>query len=472
MKIVILGAGRVGASVAQSLVSEQNDITIVDTDVRQLALLQDRLDLRTVAGNGTHPPVLVRAGIEDADMLIATAASDETNLVACQLAARLFNVPTRIARVRAPEFLEHPEITGPDGFQVDHLICPEQTVTVYVAKLIEFPEALQVLEFAQGRVSLIAVRAYQGGPLVSHPLRELRSVHPDVDVRVVAIFRGDRAIAPEGDTMIQAGDEVFLLAATEHIRTALSDLRRMDKPVRRVMIAGGGKIGLRLARELREGYQVKIIEPDRQRCNYLAAELDPALALILHGDSTDEDLLAEEAVDQMDLFIALTSDDETNIMSCMLAKRMGARRTLALINRQAYADLVEGNRIDIAIVPAQATIGQLLKHVRRGDVVAVHSLRRGAAEALEAVAHGDRRSSKVVGRRIEQLDLPAGARIGAIVRRMPVDPAMPEAGVAEQVIMAHHDTVIEPEDHVIVFVSNKRLLPRVERLFQVGLGFF
>ena len=473
MKIVILGAGRVGASVAQSLVSEQNDITVIDTDTVQLAALQDRLDLRTVAGNGTHPPVLMAAGIEDADMLIATAARDETNLVACQLAARLFNVPTRIARIRAPEFLEHPEITGADGFQVDHLICPEQTVTDYVMKLIEFPEALQVLEFAQGRVSLIAVRAYEGGPLVSHPLRDLRSVHPEVDVRVVAIFRGDRPIVPEGDTLIQPGDEVFLLAASEHIRTALSDLRRMDAPVRRVMMAGGGKIGLRLARGLREGYRVKIIEPDRQRCNYLAAELDPANALILHGDSTDEELLAEEGVDEMDLFIALTSDDETNIMSCMLAKRMGARRTIALINRQAYADLVEGNRIDIGIVPAQATIGQLLKHVRRGDVVAVHSLRRGAAEALEAIAHGDQRSSRVVGRRIEQIDLPAGARIGAIVRALPRDPAAPaEQPDEHQVIIAHHDTVIEPEDHVIVFVSNKRLLPRVERLFQVGIGFF
>jgi trk system potassium uptake protein TrkA len=475
LKIVILGAGRVGASVAQSLVSEQNDITVVDTDVRQLAALQDRLDLRTIAGNGTHPPVLARAGIEDADMLIATAASDETNLVACQLAARLFNVPTRIARIRAPEFLEHPEITGPDGFKVDHLICPEQTVTDYIARLIEFPEALQVLEFAQGRVSLIAVRAYEGGPLVSHPLRDLRAVHPEVDVRVVAIFRGDRAIVPEGDTMIQAGDEVFLLAAAEHIRTALSDLRRMDEPVRRVMIAGGGKIGLRLARSLKDGYQVKLIEPDRTRCTYLAAELDSAHALILHGDSTDEDLLAEEGVDQMDLFVALTSDDETNIMSCMLAKRMGARRTIALINRQAYADLVEGNRIDIGIVPAQATIGQLLKHVRRGDVVAVHSLRRGAAEALEAIAHGDRRSSRVVGRRIEEIDLPNGARIGAIVRRraelLSTEGTDPAAD-AHQVIIAHHDTVIEPEDHVIVFVSNKRLLPRVERLFQVGIGFF
>jgi trk system potassium uptake protein TrkA len=225
----------------------------------------------------------------------------------------------------------------------------------------------------------------------------------------------------------------------------------------------------------RSGYQVKLIEPDRTRCTYLAAELDSAHALILHGDSTDEDLLAEEGVDQMDLFVALTSDDETNIMSCMLAKRMGARRTIALINRQAYADLVEGNRIDIGIVPAQATIGQLLKHVRRGDVVAVHSLRRGAAEALEAIAHGDRRSSRVVGRRIEEIDLPNGARIGAIVRRraelLSTEGTDPAAD-AHQVIIAHHDTVIEPEDHVIVFVSNKRLLPRVERLFQVGIGFF
>jgi len=473
LKIIILGAGRVGGSVAENLVSERNDITVVDTDIAQLAALQDRFDLRTLAGNGTHPPVLRQAGAEDADMLIATTARDETNLVACQLAARLFNIPTRIARIRAPEFLEHPEITGPDGFQVDHLICPEQTVTDYVMKLIEFPEALQVLEFAGGRASLIAVRAYEGGPLVSHPIRDLRTAHPTIDMRIVAIFRNDRSIAPEGDTLIQPGDEVFILAATEHIRTALSDLRRMDQPVRRVMIAGGGNIGLRLARGLGPNYQVKLIEADATRCNYLASQVDPARALVLNGDCTDEDLLTEEGVDEMDLFVALTSDDENNIMSCMLAKRMGARRTIALINRQAYADLVQGNRIDVAIVPSQATIGDLLKHVRRGDVVAVHALRRGAAEALEAIAHGGAKSSRVVGRRIEQIDLPQGATIGAIVRAVaPADPLAPDDAGGYQVIMGHHDTVIQPEDHLIVFVSNKRLLPRVEKLFQVGVGFF
>ncbi len=475
MKIIILGAGRVGASVAESLVSELNDITVVDTDVVQLAQLQEHLDLRTVAGNGTHPPVLEQAGAGDADMLIATAARDETNLVACQLAARVFNVPTRIARIRAPEFLEHPEITGEGGFYVDHVICPEQTVTDYVLKLIQFPEALQVLEFAEGRVDLVAVRAYAGGPLVSRPIRELRTAHPTIDMRVVAVFRDDRSIRADGDTLIEPGDEVFLLAASEHLRTALSDLRRMDKPVRRVMIAGGGNIGLRLARALGSDYQVKVLEASRQRCNYLATQL-PASTVVLYGDSTDEGLLAEEAVADMDLFVALTSDDENNIMSCMLAKRMGARRTIALINRQAYADLVVGNRIDIAIVPSQTTIGKLLAHVRRGDVAAVHSLRRGAAEALETIAHGDPKSSKVIGRRIEQIDLPRGATIGAIVRATEPDALEALPGRRDrpryEVIMAHHDTVIRAEDHVIVFVENKQIIPKVEKLFQVGVGFF
>ncbi|MCX7272929.1 MAG: Trk system potassium transporter TrkA [Burkholderiales bacterium] len=464
MKIIILGAGRVGASVAESLVSEQNDITIIDTDVVQLRALQDRFDLRTVPGNGTHPTVLEQAGAHDADMLIATAARDETNLVACQLAATLFNVPTRIARIRAPEFQDHPEITGPGGFHVDHLICPEQTVCDYIIKLIEFPEALQVLEFAGGRASLIAVRAYAGGPLVEHPIRDLRKAHPNIDMRVVAIFRNESAIAPDGDTLIEPGDEVFLLAASEHIRTALSDLRRMDKAVRRIMIAGGGNIGLRLARALGSRYQVKIIESNALRCEYLASQL-PSPTLVLHGDSTDEDLLEDESVGDMDLFVALTNDDENNIMSCMMAKRMGARRVISLINRRAYAELMQGSRIDIAIVPAQTTIGELLTHVRRGDMVAVHSLRRGAAEVLEAVAHGDAKSSRVVGRRIEEIDLPRGANIGAIVRAG-------RGGGASEVIMAHHDTVIQSEDHVIVFVTNPRILPKVEKLFQVGVGFF
>ena len=456
MKIVILGAGQVGSTVAESLVSEANDITVVDVDGARLRNLQDRLDLRTVVGSAAHPSVLVRAGIEDCDLMIAVTQSDETNLVACRLAQQLFNVPTRIARLRATDYLTNERVLGPDCFDVNLAICPEQVLTDYIVKLVEFPEALQVLEFAHGKVSLVAVRAFQGGPLVGHPLKDLRKHIPSVDARIAAIFRGDSPILPEGDTVVQAGDEVFCLAATEDIRQVLRELRRMDKPVSRVMIAGGGNIGERLARAVERDYSVKIIEYDKRRCEMLSTRLDRAL--VLQGDVTDEGLLESENVADMDLFVAVTNDDENNIMSCLLAKRMGARRVVALINRRSYVDLLQAGQIDIAISPAQATIGTLLAHVRRGHVTQVHSLRRGVAEALEAVVHGDSDSCRCVGRKIEEIDLPKGAAIAAIVR-------------GDKVIMAHHDTVVQGEDHVIVFVTDKKLLPKVEKLFEVSVGF-
>ena len=466
MKILVLGAGQVGSSVAESLVSEANDITVVDTNPTRLAQLQDRLDLRTVAGNAGHPSVLIRAGIEDADMLVAVTQSDETNLVACKLARRLFNTPTRIARIRAADYLDHPEIFGEDNFAVDLAICPEQILTDHIVKLIEFPESLQVLEFADGRVSLVAVLAFHGGPLVGHQLQEIRSHMPHINARVAAIFRRDSPMIPEGDTVIEAGDEVFFLAATEHIREVMRELRRMDKPARRIMIGGGGNIGRRLARALEKHYDVKLIEFNKSGAERLAAELDKTL--VIAGDITDEELLESENADEMDIFCAVTNDDENNIMSSLLAKRMGVRKTIALINRTSYVDLVQTGRIDIAISPAQATIGTLLAHVRRGDCVAVHSLRRGAAEALELIAHGDRKSSKVVGRKVEEIDLPKGATIAALVRRSPGAAAGRDT---DEVIIAHHDTVIQPEDHVIVFAVNKRIVPKVEKLFQVGVGF-
>ena len=472
MKILILGAGRVGESVAESLVSEKNDITVIDTDPARLSFLQDRLDLRGVAGNGIQPSVLREAGIEDADMLIACAPMDETNLVACKVAHDLFSVPTTIARIRSPEFVNGSPMLDKPGFAVDQVICPEQSVTAYVRKLIEYPEALQVLEFADGLVSLIAVRAIAGGPLVLHSLAEIPQLVPGVEMRIVAIYRQDKALAHlDGATRIEPGDEVFVLAATADIRTVLGVLRRMDRPVRSVMIAGGGKVGLRLARELQPGYQIKLIEAQPKRCEYLATQLPPEV-LVLQGDSTDEDLLGDENVGQMDLFLALTSDDEDNIMACLLAKRLGARRVLALINRRAYADLVQGTAIDIAISPAQAVIGELLAYVRRGDVEAVHSLRHGAAEALEAIVRGDRKTCRMAGRRIDEAGLPAGAQVGAIVRGLH-RPDGSHAGdeARPEVIMAHHDTVVEPNDHVIIFVPGKQMVRQVEKLFQVSATF-
>ena len=457
MKILILGAGQVGSTVAESLVSEANDITVVDTDAAKLRLLQDRFDLRTLVGNASHPSTLEQAGIADADILLAVTQSDEVNMVACKLAASLYNTPTKIARIRAADYLEHPEIFSPANFCVDFSICPEQILTDYIRKLIEFPEALQVLEFADGRVSLVAVRAFEGGPLVGNPLSYLKTHMPHIDTRVAAIFRQDRPLIPEGDTVIEAGDEIFFIAATENIRTVLKELRRMDKPTKRVMIVGGGNIGRRLALSLERDYQVKLIEYNKKACELLAGELQHTL--VLNGDGTDENLLSSEHVSEVDVFCALTNDDENNIMSTLLAKRDGARKVIALINRNAYVGLVQGGKIDIALSPAHVTIGSLLAYVRQGDVAAVHSLRRGAAEALELVAHGDRQSSKVVGRRLDEIDLPKGATIGAIVRE-------------GQVIMGHRDILIEPDDHVIVFVINKKMIHKVEKLFQVGIGFF
>jgi trk system potassium uptake protein TrkA len=462
MNIIIFGAGRVGESVAESLVSEQNDITIIDQDPARVRALEERLDLRGVVGNGIQPSVLAEAGAKDADMLIACAALDESNLVVCKVAHDLFQVPTTIARLRSPEFEEGSELLGKSGFAVDHVICPEESVMRYIHQLIDYPEALQVLEFADGRVCLIVVRAAAGGLLVGHTIGEIAERMPEARMRIVALYRLDTEMEASAQTRILPGDEVFVLAPRDQIRLALSSLHNADKPVQRVMIAGGGKVGLRLARSLVGQCQVKIIESNPARCEYLASQL-PSSTLVLQGDSVDESLLEEENVGEMDLFLALTNDDEDNIMSAMLAKRLGARRVLALINRRAYAEMLQGSTIDIAVSPAQTVIGELLAHVRRGEVVAVHSLRRGAAEALEGVARGDLRTSRLVGRTVQEIKLPKGARIGAIVRG---------EGPDAEVLMPHRDTMIQSDDHIIIFIPNKRLVREVEKLFLVGATFF
>ncbi|MEW6166120.1 MAG: Trk system potassium transporter TrkA [Pseudomonadota bacterium] len=458
MKIIILGAGQVGSTLAENLASERNDVTVVDTNPMALANLQERLDLRTVHGHASHPSVLRQAGADDADMIIAVTNSDETNMLACKIANTLFNTPTKIARVRAMDYLREEKLFGADALPVDMRISPEQLVTDLIQRLIEYPGALQVVEFADGRVRLVGVKAYYGGPLVSRQLKELPAHLPGVDARVAAIYRRGRPIIPEGDTIIEAEDEVFFVAARDHIPKIIAELRRLDKPVKRVMLAGGGNIGLRLARALESSkIQVKIVEKIKERAQLLSEQLQHSI--VLNGDAANEALLREENIEDVDVFCAITNDDEANILSAMLAKRLGARKALCLINRVSYVDLVEGGSIDIAISPQSSTVSALLARVRRGDVVRVHSLRRGAAEAIEAIAHGDRHNSKVVGRRLEEIKLPQGTTIGAIVR-------------GDEVVIAHHDTLIEAEDHVILFIVDKKRVKDVEKLFQVGLNFF
>ena len=394
MQIIILGAGRVGESVAETLASEQNDITVIDPNGARLRNIEDRIEVRGVMGDGTQPSVLAAAGADNTDLFIAATAEDAVNLVACKIAHDCFNIPKTIARLRT--------------------------------------------------------------------LAEFRARNPACPMRIVAIYRNDQEVALDPGVRIFAGDEVFFIVDHAGVRDALQLIRGPEVPVRRVMIAGGGRVGKRLAGSLEGQCQVKVIEADQQRCRLLADDL-PSDMLVLQGDASDEDLLTDENVGDMDLFVAVTSDDEDNIMSAMLAKRLGARRVMAIVNRRAYADMIQGGAIDIAVSPAQAVIGELLRQVRRGAVAAVHSLRRGQAEALEGIAHGDAKHSQLVGRRIEQIKLPEGARFGAIVRGH---------GEALEVLMPHHDTEILTDDHLIIFLPHKRLVHEVEKLFQVKATFF
>ncbi len=460
MKIIIVGAGQVGTALAEHLATEHNDITIIDIDGERLRTLQERMDIRTITGHGAYPSTLRMGGAEEADMLIAVTRNDEVNLVACQIAYTLFQTPTKIARVRSLQYLAYEELFGTaNAFPVDVLISPEQLVSNAIRRLIEHPNATQVLDFADQKVQLVSVKTKaNSGNLVGKPLKTLPQFMPYMDARVVAIFRHGTAIIPTGETIIEPNDEVFFMAAREHVRHIMGELIQLDPPIQRIIIAGGGNIGCRLASALEEEFQVKVIERDRDRVEILATELRKSI--VLKGDAADKELLQNENIEDTDIFCAVTNQDETNIMSSILAKRLGAKKVMALIVRPSFLDVVEGGEVDTVISPQQVTVGSLLTHVRRGHVVNVHSLRHGSAEAIEVIVHGDKSTSKVAGRQIQDISLPSGCTIAAIVR-------------GSKVLMGHHNVMIEGSDRVIIFLSDKSKIRQIERLFQEegSLGF-
>lgn len=457
MKIVILGAGQVGGTLAESLATENMDITVVDEGAHNLNPLRDKLDIATVEGYAAHPETLQRAGVEDADILVAVTGSDELNMVACQIAHTLYHTPTKICRIRASNYVNRKELFNNEAIPVDVIISPEKLVTQYILGLLDYPGTLQVLKFADGKIQLVAIRAHAGDKFIGETLYNIRKMTPRQDARVAAIFRGDRTIKPQRETEIEPLDEVFYIAATKNIRPVMQELGQLRKPYHNIMIAGGGNIGMQLAKTIEGRFSVKVIEQSPARAEYLAERLKKTIVLL--GSASSTELLSNENIDHTDVFIALTNDDEANIMSSLLAKKMGARKVITLIANPAYVELIQDTDIDVAFAPQQITIGSLLAHVRRGDTTTVHSLRRGAAEALEIIAHGDSRSSKVVGRRIDELKLPDGVHIGALAR-------------GDKVLVAHKDVIIESDDHVIVFLADKTQIPAVESLFQVGVGFF
>lgn len=465
MKILILGSGQVGSMVAQNLAAMPNhDVTIIDTDENALKNIGSRLDVQTLVGNGASPSVLAAAGAADTDMMLALTRQDETNLVACKIAADLFNIPNRIARVRQTDYLEYggddedvPDVL--EALGITDSISPEQLVTERLAGLLSYTSALQVLRFADDKARMVILEASRGGLLLDKPIADINSHLPEgVDCQICVIYRNNRMIVPTAETVIIEGDEVCFLADSRYVKTIMRELRPLEQRTRRVMIAGGGNIGYRLAKQLENQYDIKIIELNEKRAEWLAENLDNAL--VLCASATDENLLNHEYIDEIDVFLALTNDDENNIMASLLAKNLGAKRVITIINRSRYVDLLEGNQIDIVVSPHLVTIGSILAHIRQGDVVAVHPLRRGSAEAIEVVVHGTKDTSALVGRRVSDIKWPQGCHIAALVR-------------GSEVVMGHKENVkMQEGDHLIFFVSRRRVVNELEKLIKVKMGFF
>ncbi len=451
MKILILGAGVTGSAVAAALASEENDIMVVDFKPLLLDALKERFDIATVAGNAAHPTVLEQAGIHDTDIVIAVTDSDETNMLACLVINALYSRPKTIARVRAIEYLKHPQLFGSKGIPIDHVISPEQIVMEAIRNLIDFPGVLHISDFAGGLVRLFSVKVTEIGFLTGKKIKDLSDRLANNKIRVAAIFRQGKPLLVNGQAVIEAGDEVFIVAPRDEVRRVLKELNKLEAPLKRIIIAGGGHIGKRLGLALENDHQVKIIEKDPRRAKKISNEL--LKCVILKGDCADETLLLDESIDSTDLFCAITDNDGANIISASLAKSLGARKTICLLNHISYTKLLPRTGIDVAVLPNQETLGSILKHVRRGDVAQVSSLCGGTAEAIEAIAHATNDTHSVVGKRVDTIQFPPGIVLGALIRN-------------QHVIEIHHDTVFEENDHVVMFAMEKKLVINIEKNFQ------
>ena len=452
MKIVILGAGAVGSTLA-ALLSEENDIVIVDNNSSALNRLEEEADLKTILGGCSYPNVLVKSDIANADMVVAVTGSDETNIVSCMIAKVLNGSIKTIARVREASYLRGKTKQAMDSglIPVDIHVSPEQLITDQIQGLIDIPGSLQVLEFGTGQLNLVAVKAVKGGPMIGHEIGDLKDHMPKVDTRVAAIFRKGESIIPTGSTTIEADDEVFFISKKGEATNVINEMRTKEDPYKSVIIAGGGKIGSRLAKATEGNHNVKIIEADPERARAISEKLSSTV--VLEGSVSDKSLLHDENIENTDVFAAVTNDDEANVMSCLLAKEMGAHKVIALINNPAYVDLVQGRGIDIAIAPSQITIGTFLAEIEGQDVVKVHSLRRGAAEAIEAIAkESPSGKGSCIGKELGEISLPEGVTIGALIRD-------------NKGKIAHDHVHLRENDHVIVFLTNKKHLNEVKSLF-------
>lgn len=458
MKVVICGAGQVGFGIAERLAREQNDVCVVDANPRHIQIITEHLNVRGVVGHGAHPDVLAKAGAEQADMLIAVTLHDEVNMIACQVAHALFTVPTKVARIRAQTYLqpEWRDLLSRDHLPIDVVISPEIEVGEMVLRRLSLPGAVDTVNFAEGSVVVSGVHCGEDCPLLNTPLKDLARLFPDLEASIVAVQRARTVKVLKSTDCLAAGDVAYFVAATGKVKRILSLFGHDEIPGHRLVIAGGGNIGLYVAEELERrnpAARIKVIESSRARAQAIAERL--SRTVVLHGDALSRELLDEAGVPDADTVIALTNDDRINILSCLLAKQIGARRILALLNEQGYAGFARGLGIDAHVNPRQITVSKVLQHVRRGRIRGVHALLDGAGEMIEAEAL---ETSPLVGRPLRDIDLMEGVRVGAIVR-------------AGQVILPTGDLVVRAQDRVILFALAERV-KRVEQLFRVSLEFF
>ena len=458
MQVIVCGAGQVGLNIARHLATENNEVTVVDRSEALIRKISDALDVRAIVGHASHPDVLERAGAANCELIIAVTQVDEVNMVACQVAHSLFNVPTKIARVRAQSYLEPiwADLFSADHMPIDVRISPEIEVARAVRRRMHVPGAFDVIALGLGKVQAIGTRLNEDCPILDTPIRQLSALFPDLAIVIVTILRDGKTIVPSPDDQMLAGDEIYFVADEKHVRRAMAAFGHEEPEAHRVTIVGGGNIGLFLAQEIEaqdEDVSVKLIEMDEERAKYVAASLSHTV--VVHGDVLDSDILEELNLSHTDMMITVTNDDEVNVLAALMAKRLGCERTVALVNTIHYQPLVTSLGVDVAVSPRAITVSTILQHLRRGRIRAVHSLREGVGEIIEAEAMD---TSSVVGKPLTTVKLDKGIMVGAIVR-------------AEEVIMPRGDTVIEAGDRVILYAS-PNVVRKVEKLFSVSLEFF
>ncbi len=458
MKVLICGAGQVGFGIAERLAAEQNDVTLVDTSPELVKIVSDKLDVRGVVGHGSYPDTLRKAGAEDSDMIIAATLSDEINMVACQVAHSLFNIPTKIARIRAQNYLEPVwrDLFSRENLPIDVIISPEIEVGEAVLRSLAHPGAFEIAFFADEKIAVIGVSCEEDCPLVDTPLNQLTELFPDLLANIVGVLREGKLFVPGSKDQLLIGDDVFIITAKEHIDRTLSAFGHEEKMAQRIIIAGGGNIGCYVAQKIEERQEranIKIIEFDRQRAMKAADSLEKAV--VLHGSALDEELLREAGIAEVDTLIALTNDDKVNLLSSVVAKKAGCPKVLSLLSDKIYEGILDPLGIDFHINPRATTVSTILQHVRRGRIRGVYSVASGGAEVIEAEAL---QTSTLVDVPLREADLPGGVRIGAILRD-------------GEVVIPKGDTRIQRNDRIIIFALNEHV-HLVEQMFRVSLEFF